>query len=88
MTNALESFENNECIYIEYRNGLIRKLTELGAKTLPDENKKSTFIQSVLSSKDINKLILQTSLVKKLDMVDGVPKLLLTVYCKWIESYI
>ena len=88
----LESFEStNRCDrgYIEYRNGLIKKLTELTAnKTLPDNEKRKIFMETVFKSSDINTLILETALIKKLDTLDGLPKLLLTVYCKWMESYI
>lgn len=90
ITKDLESYESAEADkkYIEYRKGLFSKLTELGATTLKDENKKKIFYESIMKSNDINTLILDTSIIKKLDTVDGLPKLLLTVYTKWLETFI
>lgn len=88
--NVIKDIESyNEVVkFTEYRNGLIKKVTEMTAnKTLNDESKRKCFIDSIKSSKDINTLLFETALIKKMDSIGGVPKLLLTVYCKWIEAY-
>jgi hypothetical protein len=88
VTKEIESC-NEVRKFTEYRNGLVKKVTELTANnTLPDENKRKYFIDSIKTSKDINTLLFETALIKKVDSVDGLPKLLLTVYCKWVEAYI
>jgi len=92
VTKALESYNlGSETVegkrFTEYRNGLIKKLTELTAnKTLSSDDKRKIFMESIFKSSDINTLILETSIIKKLDTLGGLPKLLLTVYCKWVES--
>lgn len=85
----LSSHQLEERKFTEYRSGLIKKLTEVTAKsTLPDENKQKNFIEAVRTSKDICALLFDTALINRLDKLGGMPKLVLTVYCKWIESYI
>ena len=88
-TKNIESYNSFEDkTFKEYRNGLMKKITEITANTtLKDENKRNNFIESIRTSKDIGTLLFDTSIVKTLDKLDGMPKLLLTVYCKWIEAY-
>jgi hypothetical protein len=87
--NSLGSNTVDERRYTEYRNGLIKKLTELTAnKTLSNDDKRKMFMENIFKSSDINTLILETSIIKKLDTLGGLPKLLLTIYCKWVESVI
>ncbi len=88
VTKEIESC-NEVRKFTEYRNGLIKKVTELTANnTLPDENKRKYFIDSIKTSKDINTLLFETSLIKSVDSIEGIPKLMLTIYCKWVEAYI
>ena len=77
----------NEKRYIEYRTGLFKGVIEgISKATLNCEDKQKTFMSLVSNSNDIKSLVIDTSLVKTLDRIDGLPKLLFTLFSKWAEA--
>ena len=83
------SFNKESKKYLEYRKGFFRAISEgIGKISLKDDDKIQKFVESLKNSNDINDIIYETSLCKKLDELDGVLKLILTVGSKWIEAQI
>lgn len=73
--------------YTEYRTGLFKgAFKAISDVTLDSDEKKTKFIQGIGESKDIFRLVVDTSLCKSLDTVGGIPKLAMTVFAKWAEA--
>ena len=72
--------------YTGYRIGLLRKVYEVLARCGNIPNQES-FISDCLNDREIMSLM-DNSVVNKLDEVGGVPKLLLTVYSKYIQHLV
>lgn len=73
--------------YIEYRTGLYKGLFEsIGKSTLGNDEKNKRFQELIRNSKDIMSIVIDTSICKTLDDMDGIPKLLITVFSKWAEA--
>lgn len=85
MVNERESF-NYQPKYTGYRLGLLRKAYEILARygKLPNEE---SFISDCLQDNEIMSLM-DNSVVNHLDSVGGVPKLLLSIYSKYIQHSI
>lgn len=78
---------NDRKTYIEYRNGLFRGITEgLGKATFGNNEKVQKFSELIKSSKDIYSLLIDTSIIKTIDEMDGIIKVLLTIGSKWFEA--
>lgn len=58
------------------------------SKTLPADNNRQKFMESINQSRDIYALLIDTSLVDKLDHIGGPVKLAMTVIGKYFESMI
>lgn len=79
--------EKNLPKYIEYRNGLLTSASSLlASKTIDDETKKGHFVKNICNSKDIKTLLFETELIRRLDQMDGMPKVILTIISKYFES--
>lgn len=73
--------------YTEYRTGLFKGVFEtIGKSTLSSDEKNIRFQESIRNSKDIMNIVLDTSICKTLDDIDGIPKLLITIFSKWAEA--
>ena len=73
--------------YINYRKGLLINIYDLLSKygNMGDKDK---FIKDCLNDDDINEL-LNNQMVERLDDMGGIPKLLLTIWSKYIShSYL
>ena len=73
--------------YTNYRRGLLINIYDLMSKygAMPDRDK---FVKDCLNDSDINEL-LNNQMVERLDDVGGIPKLLLTIWSKYIShSYL
>ena len=69
--------------YTNYRKGLLINIYELLSE-YGNLGSKDTFIKSCMNDNDINDL-LNNQFIDRLDMLNGVPKLLLTIYSKFIS---
>lgn len=73
--------------YTEYRTGLFKgAFKAISDVTLDSDEKKTKFIHGIGESKDIYRLVVDTSLCKSLDTVGGIPKLAMTIFAKWAEA--
>ena len=73
--------------YVEYRDGLMRAITNgLANVSHDDPDKKHSFVEGLCTSKDLFRLIIDTSLIRRLDEMGGIPKIALTVVGKYGES--
>lgn len=73
--------------YIEYRTGLFKGIFEtIGKSTLNNDEKNKKFQESIKNSKDIMSIVIDTSICKTLDDLDGLPKLIMTIFSKWAEA--
>lgn len=72
--------------YIEYRTGVLKGVFNQISNTLQSDQCKQSFMQSVSTSKDIYSLLIETSIVDRLDRIGGTPKLLMTIAGKYFES--
>ena len=72
--------------YVGYRIGVLRKVYELMAQygKMPNQDR---FIEDCLNCPEISDL-LNNSVVEKLDNVGGIPKLILSIYSKYIQHSI
>ena len=68
--------------YTEYRTDLMKYL--MNYSKMNDEEK-NTFIEDVITSKDLQKLIFQEGMISYVDEVGGIPKIILTVLCKYLK---
>lgn len=76
-----------EVKYTEYRSGLMRAVSEkIADQSLTHEEQRKKFIKLIGESKDLKNLMIDNMIVEKLDSITGIPKILLTVYAKWVES--
>lgn len=69
--------------YTEYRNGIIK----IFGKRLGGAKNGDDFVDKILSSQDLKKLLFDTTLCKNLDEMGGIPKIFLTILSKYAETY-
>jgi hypothetical protein len=58
----------------------------LSNKVMADETQKNNFVNSILHSNDLKKLTIDNQILQYVDSLAGVPKILLTVFGKYVES--
>lgn len=68
-------------LYTEYR----KDLMEIAVLKAPTDNK-TRLVDEIMNSKDITQLLFESAFVRRLDEMDGIPKLVLTIGTKIIGS--
>lgn len=56
------------------------------SKSLPSDTSRQKFMESISQSKDIYELLIETTIIDKIDKIGGPIKLALTIAGKYMES--
>ena len=80
-----ETQKRENAKFTEYRMNLIKYCAR---RSKMNPSTRETFVNKLITSNDLKKLLFDSSLISSLDQMDGLPKILLTVLSIYLETSI